>query len=218
MEKRKPNKAEYNKYNSIMKRGGWSDEEMEFLNEIDMSTDVFEENGKHGLKNCLGEVLIKANYEDFITMSNHDIEEGDLVTTMKNGKWGVLKVAGEEEWLAEPIYDFIGYPSTITFVVKDGVYGVLDLDEKKFIIPLHCEFVSSHDGFMFCNGIAEYGINGKIGVMLENGEYTEAIFDEVEAIDMGEDVKVRIGEEWGVINEEGKFEMDTDEAYYYVSD
>ena len=52
MEKRKPNKAEYNKYNSFIKRGGWSDEEMEFLNEIDMSTNVFEENGKHVLKNC----------------------------------------------------------------------------------------------------------------------------------------------------------------------
>lgn len=216
--KRKPSKKEYEKYNAILEQGDWSEDDIKFLDQIDISSDVFEENGNHGLKNCLGEVLIKSQYQDFMTLSSYDIKKGDRVTAMQNGKWGVLRVNTDEEWLAEPIYDFIGYPNRITFVVKEGVYGVMDLEDKKFIIPLHCESVSSDNGFLFCNGIAQFGIEGKIGVIRENGEFTEALFDEVEAIEVGEQVKVRIGEEWGVINKEGKFDTNEDEAYYFMCD
>lgn len=215
--KRKPSQKEYEKYKAIMEKGDWSDDDMKFLDQINISSEVFEENGHQGLKNCLGEILIEAKYQDFMTMSSHDLEKGDRVTTMQNGKWGVLRVDTNEQWLAEPIYDFIGYPNRITFVVKEGVYGVLDLEAKKFIIPLHCDFVSSDNGFMFCNGIAQFGIDGKIGVMMDNGEHTEAIFDEVEAFEMEQDVKVRIGEDWGVINEQGKFETDSDQAHYFTA-
>ncbi len=50
-------------------------------------------------------------------------------------------------------------------------------------------------------------------MMREDGEHTEAIFDEVE-LDLEQAVKVRIGESWGCINEEGQFTEDGDEACY----
>ena len=66
----------------------------------------------------------------------------------------------------------------------------------------------------YCNGIGTFEINGKWGVMREDGEHTEAIFDEVET-DFDVAVKVRIGEVWGWINEEGQFTKDGDEACYW---
>ena len=45
-------------------------------------------------------------------------------------------------------------------------------------------------------------------------DHTEAIFDEVET-DFDGAVKVRIGESWGYINEDGMFTVDGDEACYW---
>jgi hypothetical protein len=50
--------------------------------------------------------------------------------------------------------------------------------------------------------------------MREDGEHTEAIYDEVET-EFDQAVKVRIGESWGYINEDGMITEDADEAYYW---
>lgn len=49
--------------------------------------------------------------------------------------------------------------------------------------------------------------------MREDGEHTEAIFNEVET-EFDQAVKFRIGETWGY-NEDGKFTIDADEADYW---
>ena len=137
---------------------------------------------------------------------------------MYEKKWGMIRIGNENEWVMEPVYDYIGFPNSITFVQKENKYGVINLTTQEFILPLELEFVSSENGFMFCNGISTYGKDGKEGVIMDNGEFTEAIFDETGVPEMGENFQVRIGEEWGFINEKGLFTHDEDESYYYTCD
>lgn len=216
--KKQPTKVDYEKYLQIMKQSSWADGDMDFMNKYNFGTVVFEESGNYGLKNCIGDILVSAGYEDFLTLSDEDYKEGNLLAVMYENKWGMIRIGNENEWVMEPVYDYISFPNSITFVQKENKYGVINLTTQEFILPLELEFVSSQNGFMFCNGISTYGKDRKEGVIMDNGEFTEAIFDETGIPEMGENFQVRIGEEWGFINEEGEFTTDEDEAYYYTCD
>ena len=212
-----PTKSDYNKYLEISNESNWTDENIDFVNQFDFDTKTFEENGQTGLKNCINEIIIPAKYEDFLILSQHVYKTGSKVATMSKGKWGILTI-GNEKWILKPEYDYVGFPNNIIYVVKDEKYGIVNLSTNEFVLPPELEFVSSENGFMFCNGIATYGKNGKEGVMMDNGEFTEAIFDETGVPEMGEYFQVRIGDQWGFINENGEFTSDEDEAYYYACD
>lgn len=191
-------------------------DELEFLNSIDWSTDTFEENGKHGLINAKGEKVLPALFDDFLMLTNAEVEMGNRVVAMVNGKYGVVLADGiGKTWVLEPEYDYIGYPNSITHVEKDGKFGVFSFSEGRFLIPADCDIVyETMRGFMFSNGIGFYQKNGKQGVVCDYGQFTDAIFDEVEG-DCEGWVKVRIGEEWGYIDENNQFTTDEDEASYY---
>ena len=213
-----PTIVEYKKFKEINNKDRMTDDDIDFLNTYNWNTDTFEENGAYGLKNCIGEVLVPPIFEDYLLLSYHDYKKGSKVVVMKNSKWGLIKIGEENKWILEPEFDYIGYPNNITYVVKDKKYGVINLYEGNFLLPLELDFVTTENGIMFCNGISAYGKNDKQGVIMSNGELTEAIFDEVDAPEMGESIKVRIGDQWGFINENGQFTQDEDEAYYFGED
>ena len=77
---------------------------------------------------------------------------------------------------------------------------------------------SNEGGILFTNGITVFEKNGKSGVLNEYGEYTDAIFDEVDMPEMGQSIKVRIGDKWGYIAEDGSFTTDEDDAYFIGAD
>jgi hypothetical protein len=216
--KKKPTKADYEKYLQIMKQPTWPHEEIGFLNEYDFGITIFEVAGNYGIKNCIDEILVSAKFEHLYTFSFKEYKEGDLLAVMFGKKWGMIRIGDENKWVLEPVYDYIGFPNAITFVKKDNKYGVINLNWMEFIIPIGLDFVTSENGLMFCNGISTYGKGGKEGVIMDNGEFTEAIFDEIEVPEMGQLIQVRIGEEWGGIDNKGLFTDDLDEAYYYTFD
>ena len=192
-----------------------SNQYLEVMNAFDWSVAIYEENGKYGLVNCLDELLLLPLFDNFRLLSSKPLVPGNKVVAKQNGLWGIIKLDGElGEWMIEPIYEYISYPNTITACYKDKKWGVLNTTTNEFIIPMICDHISLENGFIFCNGIGTFEINGKWGVMREDGEHTEAIFDEVET-EFEQAVKVRIGETWGYINEDGKNTEDTDEAYYW---
>ena len=64
------------------------------------------------------------------------------------------------------------------------------------------------------NGIGVYEIGEKSGLILDNGEFTEAIYDEIDLV-ADEFSKARIGDRWGFIAKDGQLVQDPDEAYFY---
>ncbi len=216
----KPTPADYEKRRKMEQQidEGNSNDDLEsdyldMLNSFDWETKTFEKDGKYGLINPLGEILVQPFFEDFMMGSRDELKNGDRVVAMLNGKWGVLVCDRKGSWLIEPEYDFIGYPNTITQVNKNGKWGIIDLSKKAFIIPLECDEVSNDQGFMFVNGIGTFDINGKTGVIRDDGTFTEAIFEEVDGFP-DELVKVKLNGKWGYINEQNQFTEDEDEAYF----
>lgn len=189
---------------------------MDLMNAFDWSTEAFGEGKKWGLKNPLGEVIVKPLFEDFMMLSSSELEIGDKVVAMKDGFWGVIFIDGTGSWLIEPEYDFIGYPNIITHVRKGDKWGVLNLDKKELLIPVDCEYIDNDMGFMFTNGIGSYKRAGKWGVVTHYGAFTEAIFEETELFPE-EWVKVKYEGEWGYLNEDMKFAPDEDEACFHLS-
>lgn len=191
-------------------------EYLEVLNSVDWSADLFEENGKHGIKNALGEVIVPARYEDFATLTDEEIAMGDPIATKKDGKWGILKAGLEEEWLIEPQFDYVGYPSRYLSVRLGDKWGIYDLETGEYKVPVICDQVESHPGMVFVNGIGIYTSEGKTGFIRYDGTITGAIFDEFD-MDVDEPVKVKLAGQWGFINDSGQFTTDEDEACFFYS-
>jgi len=217
----KPTLANYQKrdaYNQMQSDGNHSDElvfeQLDFLNSIDWGGELFLDGELCGLKNALGEVMLAPVFENMKLLSQKDIKKDDWIVAMQNGKWGVVLADGIGTWLVQPEYDTIGYPNNLTYVCKDGKWGVIELSTQELIIPLECDKIFADNGFMFINGIGYYEKDGKTGVITTSGIFTGAIFDEADG-DPDGFVKVKFNGEWGFINEDNKFTTDEDEAYYY---
>jgi len=193
---------------------GDDEKELDFINSYDWSPIVYEENGKYGLKNCIGEQLTDAKYDDFRLLSAHDLKIGARTVASIGKSEGIIILDGKGEWLVEPNYDYISYPNSIVGLFKDKKCGVMNLETKEWILPMEYDSISIENGFLFCNGIAFFDKNGKHGILNEDGKCTEAIFDEIE-YDIEGSVRVRFGEEWGFVNEDGEFTLDEDESYFY---
>lgn len=209
----RPTAADYLKREELENTRLGSNEHLQFLNSLDWSPELFEESGKNGLKNAMGEVIVPPLFEDFMTLGNHEIDKGEPVSTQANGKWGVVLADGKGTWLVEPEYDYIGYPNRLTHVLKEGKWGVLDIATNEFIVPLECDKVVDHDGFLFMNDIGIFMKDGKYGLVTPEGRVTRAIFDDI--VDDCEGwVEVQYNGEWGYINEQGEFTDDMEQAFY----
>lgn len=210
--KPRPTKADYIKRKDIISQyGELSDEHINILNSFDWSTQVFMEDDKYGLKSALGIVILDADYEEFQMLSSTEFITGDRVVAKQNDKWGVLVIDGPGSWLIEPEYDYIGYPNNLTHVKKGNEWGVLDIEKKDFLLPLGSGKIEAHSGFMFTNGIGVYEKDGKYGVIVDDGTYTDPIFDKVDDEPFGL-VKVRLNKIWGYISKNRQFTENKDEV------
>ena len=217
----RPTPADYEKrayYEEIISEQGMDsevdDEYMEFLNRFEWGGELYMDGELCGLKNALGEVLLAPVFEDMKLLSQHDIEKGDRIVAQQNSKWGVVLADGVGTWLVQPEYDTIGYPNSLTYVCKNGKWGVLNLATFEFLIPLECDKIYADNGFMFINGVGVYEKDDRKGIVSSSGEFTGAIFDDVDC-EPDEHVKVLLNGEWGYINEGNEFTSDLEEAYYF---
>jgi hypothetical protein len=203
-------------YATFINNGEFGNPDLVFLNSYDWSVEVFEKNGFYGLNSCIGELLLNPNFQDFPFIPFYDMNIGNIIVVKFNDKYGIIELDGADGvWIIEPEYDYIGFPGGITSFIKNGKWGVMDVSTKEWILPLNCDFVYEHQGCIFINCIGKYEIGGKLGIILENGEITDAIFDEVDLFN--EDYsKARIGDLWGYVDKDGQLVQDPKEAYFYA--
>ena len=190
-----------------------NNELLDLINSHDWSCEVFEENGKYGLKSCIGKVLLPAKFDDFKALANVHIKEGQKIVAMLDGKFGILRADGVGEWIVSPEFNEIGYPNSITSVFKGDKWGVLNTETGEYIIPAELDLIYGGTSFMFTNGMAYFEKDGKVGVMNDVGEFTQAIFDEAEPNEHGV-IVIKFNGKEGFIDKNGHYTEDEDDAWF----
>ncbi|MCF8226005.1 MAG: hypothetical protein K9J30_09010 [Bacteroidales bacterium] len=180
--------------------------------DFDLSSEVFQEGEKWDIKNAIGEVILEAKYDNFMTMTHEDLDTGDRIVTELDGKWGILKIDGPGTWIVEPGYDFIGYPNQITHMIKGDKWRIMDIVKKEVLVD-DCDSVDNNMGFCFSNGVGFFEKNGKHGVMMEWGQHTDAVFDDID-FNHHEWVKVQYNGKRGYINKQNEFAEDEEAVFY----
>lgn len=109
----------------------------------------YQENGKYGLIDLKGNVVVKAEYDSIDGLSN---KEGELLIS-KDGKYGVINTKGAE--LIKPEYDFIS---------GDGYYTW----DKKYALAGYILGLKTQDGYRY--GYTNYKLKELLSV-----QYNEII-------------------------------------------
>lgn len=162
---------------------------------------VFELNGKKGILNTSGEIVMEAVYDDVI----YNGEDNNKIIVKDDGTYYLININGYKTDEPEGTYEYLGILLQDRIAAKkDGKYGYLDssLQEK---IP----FVYD-DATAFSDGVAAVKKDGKWAFINTKGEavtdflYDEAAINTKGSCSVNGIIGVRQGEEWFLINTEGE--------------
>jgi hypothetical protein len=168
---------------------------LEIRNKYNWATALYFEGQKYGLKKWDETVLLPAVFDDFKLLTSSELDFGDRVVAIINNKEGVVLIGQNTwSWVLEPEYDYITYPSDIVALRTNNKWGIYNLSQQQFIIPGHCDSIVLQNGFLFCNGIGQYQVGERWGVIDQSGAFITPLYDEVDDSEEGS-VKVRIGEQ-----------------------
>jgi len=157
----------------------------------------FEQNGKYGLLDFSGKLILNAEYDNIYALSG--IEKNIIIE--KEGKKGLVNTSMGEV-IVEPEYSEI---TTLTetyengyIVSRDGKYGVISADAKIVFEPVYEEIKNvTSDGYY---AVVE---NGKVKLINSEGETKlQSGFDEIFEIN-GENITISLGGKYGVIKIDG---------------
>lgn len=103
---------------------------------------VFEENGKWGLKNAKGEILVSAIYDEIFDTAPHY----DISIVEKDGKFGYLHSNGKE--LVPPIYDeafdvMYGEEEPMAEIMLNGKRGILRVNCNTLVVPAEYDAIET---------------------------------------------------------------------------
>lgn len=164
------------------------------------SDEVFEENGKRGVKDVLGKILVPAMYDDFpeIYCSVFRGENEDAYPAINDGRYGLVRADGTGRPLCEFCYDKILHemaPSIWFFVYKDGKMGYMD-ENGELLIPCEMDNIYYNGlGLELCER------EGKLGLLTGYGLYVAPDYDEYKTDgSMTNPLMLRRGEEWGYVD------------------
>lgn len=209
-QKKKPTQEQIQEYRTMCKRAV-TNEDLKaieaFAQEYDTFTFVYEENGKMGVKDAAGYVLVPAQFED-IAYTYADSCRGFAVPAIRSGKMALVKPDGQGTLLSEFVYDSVQFQDGFFILVKDGKFGlatagghvVVPAEQDEVFLPMNDLVVFTKDGK---NGFAMLGTDLITGAEYEAYEMTET--DYLQVIKDGET---------GYIDADGRFTTDEDERYF----
>ena len=182
--------------------------------EYNLHDRVFEENGKKGVVDINGHVLVPALYDGIV--ETYDYACYDRLPTPRpvpvrngDGKCALAKCDGTGALVCAFEYDVIGdlYGSPeyyiCTKVVGEGeqFYGVID-SEGNELVPCEMEYID-----IMINSYSLLYKGELVGALSFGGKYIEPLFCELENSDP-EYLRGRKGDEWGYVGDDGSFEAD----------
>ena len=168
---------------------------------------MFRDNGKCGVKDLSGIVLVPAIFDDVRFVFEERFKEWP-VPVLQNGKFGLASTDGSGKLILECKYDYIAY--------KDGYYLIHQGNEKgiyagnNLFFPIDFKRISRikpYELLVYENDSYRYGF-----VFPSISLITEALYEHFIVRD-GEPVKVYLNGDCGYLNKELKFTKDVKEAY-----
>ncbi len=219
----KPNQTVFERRRDIKQKlnAEWNEdlneEYLNIMNNYNWELEVFQEGNKYGLKMWDGTTLLPAEFDNFRTLTLDELNFGDKVVANINGKWGVVLIEKNSwKWLLQPEFDTISYPNDIVALKKEGKWGIYCFSQAEYLISMECETIPLSNGFLCVNGIGHYKKDGLWGIINDDGEFTEALFSEVED-DVEGPVKVKLGEQWGYVRKDGTISENQDDAHFWFT-
>ena len=158
----------------------------ELMSNYDWSDEVFEENGKKGLKNVKGEVVVPAIYDNYGILEPYYLKLSPVVAQL-DGKVALVERDGK----GTPYTDFeYHYIEPILF---SNLYAVWKKEDLKHFALMVCGVVITpyeiDDYGMPCDGVIPLAANGKKGLLAEELGliYIKPEYDEVYDEGVGSD-------------------------------
>lgn len=167
--------------------------------QFDFSNQRYMLNGKVGLKDFTGEILIPAIYNDFTDVSCYDMKGEFIGASNETGKFALVKMDGKGTVVSPFEFDGIVRCFCMPFymVFKDDKFGLYSWSGK-FVAP--CELDHVYEPH---SDVVTLEAGGKLGIVTTDGLYVRPEFDEV---DVNNDcLYVRKGKTWGFLDVHGKF-------------
>ena len=198
---------EYRDLRGSMTTEGDFEKVQAFENEYDIFTQVFTENGKMGVKDAAGDVIVPAQFDD-VAYTYADPFRGCAVPVLRSGKMALVRPDGKGTLLTEFIYDSVQFQACFLFLVKDGKFG-LATSGGHVVVPAEQDEV-----FLPMNDLVMFTKDGKNGfAMLGTDLITEA---EYEAFEMTDTEYLQVVKDGvtGYIDADGHFTTDEDERFF----
>lgn len=150
----------------------------QIMDSYDWSDQEFTENGKSGLMDCFGEVLIPALYDETWFRTNYFVSREKPVACRRENKWGMVMPDGIGTIAADFLYDNIfleEYYSMWSFiiVVVEGKYGFIDI-KGNTLTPVDIDEI-----FQPANDMGKVRKGDRYGFIYYNGDYIEPAFEEI---------------------------------------
>jgi hypothetical protein len=150
-------------------------------------------------------------FDDYVEFY-HYLHQLSVIPMVKGTQTVLVKTDGTGTIIPDTAYDTIHYVESAPFfqMYRGGKFGFMASDGTILVPPI---LTSTSP---FCNGMAPIEANGKWGVMSTEGYCLMPQFDEVGDLELDEPVRVRIGDQWGFVDENDHFTLDEDDAAWYA--
>lgn len=165
----------------------------------------FEENGKKGLKDAVGNILVPPIYDGFSEFYTYNSYcSWPIPACNSDGKYALVKKDGSGIPITNFEYDSIEIEPLSGWYItsKNGKKGIV-LETGKVLLP--CQY----DDFtlFFYKDIIDILLDGKHGLLKFNGLYIEPIFDKIGRYKKGNEylVYVQFKEKNGFLDQSGNF-------------
>ncbi len=148
------------------------------LEEYDLQYRLYEENGKVGIKDFDGEILVPAIYTRIPSVPGYADGRPGVMVYDENNKCSIVELDGK----GTPRFPF-EFNDLFTFNYAPGFLGCVSNENGKEEITLRniageTRYIGVIDGFGECfNDVCTFAKDGKYGIFTDWGTFVEPVFD-----------------------------------------
>ena len=182
-----------------------NNKKVQIMDSFDWSDQEYELNGKSGLTDCFGEVLIPAEYDETWFRANYFVTREKPIACRKGDKWGMVLPDGNGTIVTDFLYDniFLGeYYSfwNLIIVVNNDKFGFIDFKGNS-LTPLEIDEI-----YLPCNDMGQFRKGDKYGFICGNGDYIEPLYEEIGFSESNNFYRVKLNGQWGFLDQDKNFE------------
>ena len=171
----------------------------QILESYDWSDQEITANGKSGLTDCFGEILIPPEYDETWYRANYFVTREKPIACRRREKWGMVLPDGKGTVVTDFLYDniFLGeYYSFWNFIIvaREGKYGFIDIKGNS-LTPIELDEIYQPE-----NNMGQVRKGEKFGFIYHNGDYIEPVYEEIKFTDDDNRFQVRLNGQWGFVD------------------